>query len=236
MATSGTTTWQSNRNEAISAALRRLGVLPSGGTASTSQISDATYALNSMLKSFHADGMPLWAINEYTFPTVAGTNTYNIGEGQTLNTPMPLKVIQAYRIEQSGAVNVPMLVHTHYNYNLLPLNAAQAEPINLYYQPLSTYGVIKLWPTPIDATTTVTIVYQRPFEDMTASTNNFDFPAYWNDAIVAGLAWRLSGEYGIPIQDRQLLQKEAMYFHDMAMSFGTEEGSLFLMPDWAGRK
>ena len=51
-----------------------------------------------------------------------------------------------------------------------------------------------------------------------------------------GLAWRLAGEYGIPIQDRQLLQKEAMYFHDMAMSFGTEEGSLFLMPDWAGRK
>ena len=235
MATSGTTTWEQNRNEVISGALRKLAVLPSGGTASTSQISDATAALNAMIKGFHADGMPLWAITEYTFPTVAATETYNIGVGQTLNTPMPLRVIQAYRVEQSGAVNVPLLVYNHYDYNLLPVNAAQGEPVNIYYHPFSTYGTIKVWPTPIDATTTITIVYQRPFEDMTTSTDSFDFPAYWTEALIYGLAWRLAPEYGIPIQDRQVIQKEAQYFHEMAMSFGTEEGSLSLMPDWSGR-
>lgn len=236
MATSGTTTWEQNRNEVISGALRKLAVIPSGGTASTHQIQDAAAALNAMIKGFHADGMPLWAIREYTFNTVAATSTYSIGVGQTLNTPMPLKVIQAYRIEQTGAVNVPLLVYNHYDYNLLPINAAQGEPVNIYYHPFSTYGTIKLWPTPIDSTTTVTIVYQRPFEDMNTAVDTFDFPAYWTEALVYGLAWRLAPEYGVPIQDRQVLQKEAAYFHEMAMSFGTEEGSLSLMPDWTGRR
>jgi hypothetical protein len=235
MATSGTTTWQTTRDSAISSALRKLAVLPSGGTASATQISDASDALNAMIKGFHADGMPLWAINQYTFNTVANTGSYNIGTGQTLNTPMPLKVIQGYRVEQPGAVNIPLLVYNHYDYNLLPVNATSGEPVNLFYQPFSTYGVLKLWPTPIDATTTITIVYQRPFEDMNTSTDNFDFPPYWSEAIIYGLAWRLAPEYGIPIQDRQVIQKEAEYFHQMAMSFGTEEGSISFMPDWTGR-
>jgi hypothetical protein len=236
MATSGTTTWELNRNSVISSALRKLAVLPSGGTASTSQISDASEALNAMIKGFHADGMPLWSIDEYTFTTVANTSTYNIGVGQTLNTAMPLKIIQAYRIESSGAVNVPLLVYNHYDYNLLPVNATAGEPVNIFYQPFSLYGTIKLWPTPSDADTTITIVYQSPFEDMTTSTDTFDFPPYWTEALIYGLAWRLSGEFGIPLQDRQVIQKEAEYFHQMAMSFGTEEGSISLMPDWTGRR
>jgi len=231
MATSGTTTWSLQRDAVIRGALRKLSVLSGGSAPTTSQVTEAAEALNAMIKGFYVDGMPLWAIKEHTFPTVAGTSAYNIGTGQTIDVPMPLKVIQAYRIESTGAVNVPINVYTHYDYNLLPQNAASGEPVNLYYQPFSTYGTLKLWPTPVDATTTITLVYQRPFEDMNAAVDDFDFPAYWTEALIYGLAWRLSPEYGIPLQDRQLIMKEAEYFHDKAMSFGTEEGSLFLQPD-----
>lgn len=236
MSTSGTTTWSLQRDAVIKGALRKLSVLSGGSTPTASQVTEASEALNAMIKGLQADGMPLWAIKEYTFSTVAGTNTYNIGTGQTLNTPMPLKVIQAYRVEQSGALNVPLNVYTRYDYNLLPINTTSGEPITLYYQPLSTYGVLELWPSPVDSNTTITIVYQRPFEDMTSATDDFDFPAYWTEALIYGLAWRLSPEYGIPIQDRQLLMKEAEFFHSNAMSFGTEEGSLFFSPDTTGRK
>lgn len=236
MSTSGTTTWSLQRDAVVKAALRKLSVLSGGSTPTTSQITDAAEALNAMIKGFQADGMPLWAIKEYTFNTVAGTSTYNIGNGQTLNTPMPLKVLQAYRVESSGNINVPLNVYTHYDYNLLPINASSGEPVTLYYQPLSNYGVIELWPTPIDANTTITLMYQRPFEDMNSATDDFDFPPYWTEALIYGLAWRLSPEYGIPLQDRQLLMKEAEFFHSNAMSFGTEEGSIFFQPDSTGRK
>jgi hypothetical protein len=236
MSTSGTTTWSLQRDTLITAALRKISVLSSGQSATSTQISEAAVSLNAMLKAFQVDGMPIWAIKEYTFPTVAGTSSYNIGPAQTLDTPMPLKLIQAYRIAESGDVNVPMRVYTHYDYELLPVNASSGEPINVFYQPFSTYGVIKLWPTPIDATTSVTVTYQRPFEDMTSTDDDFDFPSYWTEAIIYGLAWRLSADYGTPLQDRQLLQKEAEFFHLQAQSFGTEEGSISIMPDWSGQR
>ena len=62
-----------------------------------------------------------------------------------------------------------------------------------------------------------------------------DFPRYWYEAVIYGLASRLSREYGIPVQDRQELKQEAEMFHQQALSFGTEEGSLYLQPDTNGK-
>jgi hypothetical protein len=236
MATSGVSSWTLKRDGIINSALRKLSVLSGGSAAQTWEISNATEALNAMLKGFQVDGMPIWAMAEYTFNTATNTGTYNIGTGLTLNTSAPLKVVQGYRVESTGASNIPLNVYNHYDYNLLPINATNGKPVNLFYQPFSTYGTIKLWPTPMDATTTITIVYQRPFQDMISATDDIDFPSYWTEAVIYGLAWRLCGEYGVPIMDRQNLQKEAEFFHQQAMSFGTEEGSMFFQPDSSGRK
>lgn len=232
MATSGTAVYTQNRNEVITGALRKLAVLPSGGTPSANQISDANAALNAMVKAFHADGMPLWKIKTHTFTVTSGTSTYTAGPSQTLNIHQPLKVIQAF-YETTGGVNTPMNVYNQYDFKNLP-NDATGIPVNLYHQPLRTTSIISLWPTPNDSTTQITFVYQAPFEDMTTSTDDFDFPNYWIEALIYNLAWRMAPEYGIPPTDRGLLAQEAKFFKEEALSFGTEEGSLFLMPDWAG--
>ncbi len=236
MSTSGTTVWSLKRDAVIAAALRKLAVLSGGSVPEAYEITQASEALNAMIKGFQVDGMPVWAIKEYTFSTVVDAESTNIGVGQTLDTPMPLKIVQAYRRETSTATNIPLNIYTHYDYNLLPVTATAGEPVNLFYQPFSTYGTIRMWPKPIDTTTTITIIYQRPFEDMTSATDDFDFPAYWTEALIYGLAWRLAPEYGLPLMDRQNMAKEAEYFHNQAMSYGTEEGSMFFMPDSSGRK
>jgi hypothetical protein len=235
MATSGVSTWSLTRDGLINAALRKLGVLSEGVAASATQLTTGAEALNSLLKHLMTKGMPLWAIKEYTFSTTL-TNTYNIGNGQTLATPMPLKVLQAYRIESTGAANIPMEVKSHFDFELLPVNAATGKPISLMYQPLSTYGVIRMWPTPADTVTTVTITYQRPFEDFVTGTDDLDFPPYWTDTIIYTLAWRLAPEYGVGIQERSMIAKEAALFQDEALGFGSEESSIYLMPDWSGKK
>ena len=236
MSTSGTTTWKLNRDEIIKAALRKLAVLSGGSSPETYQTTDATQALNAMIKGFQADGMPVWAMKSYTFNVVTNTPQYLIGVGQTLNTPQPLKVVQAWRSQGSTTANIPMNVYTDYNYNLLPLSVSSGTPVNLYYQPLNGYGAINLWPIPSDATTTITMRYQRPFEDMVNPTDDVDFPSYWEEALIYGLAMRLAPEYGVPLQDRGELSKEAMYFKEQALGFGTEEGSLFFQPDTSWRK
>lgn len=235
MSTSGTTVWSLNRDAVINAALRKLGVLSSGVSATTAQNTGAAEALNAMIKGLHADGMPVWAIKSYNFTPSIGTALYQIGVGKTLNTAMPLKILQAWRNQSSSVSNIPMNIYTSYNYNMLPLSNAQGVPINLYYQPLSTYGEINLWPKPQDTQYNITIRYQRPFEDMNASTDDFDFPAYWTEALIYGLASRLAPEYGLPLQDRQAMKAEAEFFHQNALLYGVEEGSLFLQPDWSGK-
>lgn len=235
MATSGTSIYTQNRNEVITGALRKLAVLASGGTPSANQISDANAALNAMVKAFHADGMPLWKIKEYTFTVSPSTASYTVGPAQTFNINQPLKVIQAM-YKQTGADFVPMNVYNHYDFNLLPSNNASGVPVNFYYHPLRTTGTVYLWPTPTstDNTTQIKFVYQAPFEDMTTATDDFDFPNYWIEALIYNLAWRMAPEYGIPPTDRNILATEAKFFKTEALSFGSEEGSMFLMPDWSG--
>ena len=231
MPTSGSYNWTLNRDQVITGALRKLAVLPSGGTPSTNQLNDATEALNALVKAFQADGMPLWAVTHYDFTTTAGTNSYTIGIGQTLNTVAPLKVFQAFYTLENGN-NIPMNVYNRYDFNMLPQSPSyEGNPVNLYYQPLVDTGTITLWPSPSTSTTTITIHYQRPYQDMDSASDAFDFPAYWMQALIFNLAWTLSPEYGIPPVDRDKLAAEAKYWKQEALSYGSEEGGLFFQPD-----
>jgi hypothetical protein len=231
MATSGSTDWSLNRDQVITGALRKLAVLPSGGSPSTEQTSDASSALNALVKAFQADGMPVWKITETTFTVTSGTNSYTVGPSQTVTTVgAPLKVLQAL-YTPTGGNNTPMNVYNRYDFNMLPSSSSTGFPINLYYQPLGATGTIKLWPTPSDSTTEITIHYQTPYEDMDAASDDFDFPSYWTQALIMNLAWVMAPEYSIPPTDRTLLQKEADYWHTYALSLGSEEGSMYMMPN-----
>jgi len=233
MATSNSYDWTLTRSEVISGALRKLGVLASGTAPSTDQTNDAASALNALIKAFHADGMPVWAIVNTNFTVTNGTASYTIGPTLTISTAAaPLKVLQATRT-LVGESAVPLNLIDRYDYNLLP-NTASGIPVSLYYQPTISdgvgTGVIKLWPTPNDSTTVITLNYQRPFSDVDSANDNLDFPSYWMQALIYNLAWSLAPEYGTPPNDRTLIQKEAIYWKDQALSYGTEEGSIYLEP------
>lgn len=234
MSTSGVTTFSMTGDELVKAAMRKIAVLGDGQEPTSTQLVNGTQALNAMLKTFTVKGMPLWVMSEYTFPMTA-TRDYVLGVGQALNTHAPLKVTQAFML--STTEKTPLDQRTHYDYNLLSNVAAVGPPTSYWYEPLNQVGKLHLWPTP-DTTTiankTLTIVYQRPFHDMVNGTDTLDFPQWWHEAVIFGLAWRLCGDFGVPLADRKTLAQEADYFLQEALSFGTEDGSLFISPNWGG--
>lgn len=238
MPISTSTTFNMTTTQLIKAALRKIGVIGDGQAPSTTQISNGAEALNAMLKTFQADGMPLWAISETTV-TPTATHDYTVGIGQTVNIPAPLKVTQVYLLRTSNQVSRPLEVKTHYDYRILANFSSVGAPTSYWYEPLNQSGILHIWPIPDTDTitnTTIRMVYQRPFFDMDSSTDTtLDFPQWWMEAVIYGLAWRLSPEYGVPLNDRAMLQKEAEFFHQTALSYGTEEGSVFFMPDWTTR-
>ena len=233
MATSGTYIYQIGRDAIITSALRKLGVVASGQTPSSDDIDSGAMALNMLVAELRTIGMPLWARKEYTLPTlVAGTASYEIGIGKTFNTAYPVHLLQAFRQDGSNTTKIYMEIIPNFNFNLYPTSSG-GTPIQINYQPLVNYGKINIWPVPdanAVANSDITIIYQAPFQYFDAAADTMDFPEEWYLAVVYKLAVLLAPEWGIPLADRQLLNKEAEMHVQMAKEVGYEDGSLFIQP------
>lgn len=224
---SGISSYSLTKDVLITAALRKLGVLAEGVSPSTQNLSDASVALNSLIATFKTLGMSLWERKEYAFTPTTGS--YTMGNGYTLNTPYAVKLLQAIRTDSSGS-KIDMEIEARSSFNVLPNNST-GTPIKVNYQPFINYGIVSFWPIPDSTNTaTITLVYQRPFDYMTSTSDSFDFPEEWYLALTYKLAVLLAPEWSIPLQDRQMLMKEADIYLQMALDGGQEDGSLFIMP------
>lgn len=227
MTTSNVYSYQISRDELITAALRKLAVLAEGQTPTAQNLADGQMALNGAIAQLRSVGMPLWARSEYTFtPT---TNVYTIGTGFTLNTPFPVRLLQAYR--SNGTAKIPLEIVARQDFNILPTSSG-GTPLKVNYQPNINSGVLSFWPTPDSTNTdTITIVYQRPFQYFTSASETLDFPEEWYNAFIYTVASLLAPEWSVPLQDRQLLKMEAKEYTDMALEVGQEAGSFFVQPE-----
>lgn len=227
MATSNSTNFATSRDELIKGALRIVGALAQGETPTATMTSEAAEALNMLAKAWMADGMPLWVTREYTQALTASTASY------TPTTKM-MKVIQAYNHNTSTNVDIPMRIITREEYNRLGNKTTSGNPIQLVHIPNRTDSTIKVFPVPTSTEETynqIIITYQKPYDDFDTSTDEPEFPAEWFDALKFGLAHRLAAEYGMDINDRRQLLQEAAMLKNEALSFGTEEGSIYFGVD-----
>lgn len=236
MATSNDSSWTMTRDSIVNAALRKIGVISDGATATTTQQTNAQEALNNIVFSLAAQGMPVWAMATTSFRPVLGQTAYQIGaSAPVLNTSAPLKITQAWSRDLISNTDIPMNIYTQYNYDLLSTKINQGYPVHLWYQPGNQTGTITIWPAPDSYTATnrlIYIVFQRPFQQFDASTDTPDFPQVWLEPLIYSLAHRLAPEYGVSLSERDKLNEEATALIANALSFGTEEGSFFIQPDW----
>lgn len=241
MTISGQANWNNTRDQIINAAFRKLDAISDGNTATTTQQTAAQEALNNIVFSLYAQGMPVWAMTTTYFTMTQGQGAYLVGSGVgsgNLNIIAPLKITQAWTLDISNpstTFRIPMNITTQANFNLLNAPTTQGTPINLWYQPGNQTGTINIWPQPDAYSTTnkqIWFVYQRPFDQFNTSTDTPDFPQVWIEPLIYSLAHRLAPEYGLPLSERDKLNEEANALITNALSFGTEEGSLFIQPDW----
>lgn len=234
MPTSGSTNFSITRDQLIAGSLRIAGAISQGETPSATLYSETAEALNMFVKAMQADGMPLWAIRKQAITLTTSTADYTIGVSQTVNTPKPLKVLQAFLHNTTSGLDIPMRIVTRSEYELLGNKTSTGMPVQIFYEPLLTTGILHVYPVPtstIAAGYTLVIIYQRPFEDFDASADEPDFPQEYYDCIKFGLADRIAPEHGLAIQDRQDLARRAKELRQEALSFGLEEGSTFFMAD-----
>ena len=85
MARSGSDNYAVTRNDIINSALRKIGQLAEGETASAQQINDGAMDLESMAKHWQAAGLHLWKYEEMILFLVLDQKSYDIGPTTTEN-------------------------------------------------------------------------------------------------------------------------------------------------------
>ena len=239
MTTSGSANWNPNSGAIINAAFRKINIFDKSVAPDTYDQAAAVEALNNIIFSLYSQGMPVWAMTTTSFNLQLGVTAYPVGM-LTGNQPnliidAPLKIVQAWSRDNISNTDIPMNIYTQYNYNLLSTKINQGYPVHLWYQPLNQAGMLTIWPAPDQYTATnrtIYFVYQRPFEQFNSTSDTPDFPQNWIEPLVYLLAHRLSPEYGVPLSEQDKLNETATKMVSDALAFGTEEGSLFLQPDW----
>jgi hypothetical protein len=231
MAVSGSTLWELNRNEIITAAYRKIGIPGEGNTLSSAQISDGAEALNAIINLAVTDGMPLWKRLEATLVPNNILQEYTI--------PSAIKVPDIFLRDTSSGTQYKLQHKSLYDFHQLPRTTSPSVPVAYYAQPTISGYKIGIWPLYSDDDTILNkrmiAVYQDEFDSFTNSDQTLDFPAYWTQAIIYQTAVSLASENGVPIEDRKMLMLEAKSAWDKASAYGDEEGSLFITPDYWGR-
>ncbi|MFB6449253.1 hypothetical protein [Bradyrhizobium tunisiense] len=83
MTTSGTSTFSRNRDQLIASALRKIGAFESGETPDSAAVTEASDALNVMVKHWQASGIEIWRTREaILFPQI-GQERYSLGTAST---------------------------------------------------------------------------------------------------------------------------------------------------------
>lgn len=79
MSTSGSVNFATSRDEVIKYALLNVGGIAEGGTPSSTQLTQCSFYLNGIVKTWQTEGMPLWALKTgYIFP-IHDTNQVLLG-------------------------------------------------------------------------------------------------------------------------------------------------------------
>ncbi len=148
----------------------------------------------------------------------------------------PLRITSAYNINYASVstpLRYPINIVSRDQWFSLGGPTGASVPNQVYYDPgLYGTGIFYVYPRFLTGDNIIQITYQKPFDDFDSSTDTPDFPQEWYMAIVYELAAMLGARYGVPMQERRQLFTEAAYYRELALSNGTEEGSLMLQPDW----
>lgn len=245
MATSSSTDFSLNGKEVVQEALRLIGVGVTGETLSSEELSDGLRVLNRQIKAWQAEGLQLWKRTTVSVPLTDGKTTYTLGNtgGEDVTTDRPLKILSAVREHTDGGVaRMEQLAYEDY-WNLPNKSSDKGIPVQFFFNPPvpnnSDLADLTLWPTPGSTAAsdwTIELVIQEPLEDIDDGTDDLDFPPYYEEALVYGLAYRLAPEYGLSLQERQLLGRDAKLAIDRAMDFDMEWGSTYFQPDYEGAR
>ena len=235
MAVTGTSVFTVSRDDVINSALRLIGALGVGETPITEDYTNCSQNLNIMIKSWAKKGMPLWVTQDLSIPMVTGVYAYKLGPTATgsgsIVIPRPLKIIDGTFIRDVNGNDTTLMLISRQEYNMQANKTSPGIPNQFYYDRQEANGILYVINVPVDSTSVIHAQIQRQFFDMTAGTDNFDFPEEFFQALKWGLAAEIAAEYGVSLQMIPYYETKAEKFIEESFDYSVEEASIYFTVD-----
>lgn len=223
MSTSGTVTYEGLLAEIIQDALYTVNAIPAGSydelaaSGDTEIIAHAKRVFNRMRLDWENEGIFLWKVDRTSTALIASTASYAL--------PMLTADVLAEDIFIRSATGQDSMVQliSRRQYSALTDKTQEGRPTLLYVEKNTTntatvdsvshafQGGLTLypWPVPSDATDVLHYTRIKKLEDATSTGQDVDFTTRYQDALVFGLAWKLTFSYTVPIERLRYIKDEA---------------------------
>ena len=190
----------STARDLVSAALRKIGALGAGETATAEAATDGLSELNRMLGSWSNEGLLIHAITQESPQTLtAGDSTVTMGTSGDI-TSRPQEIVKA--LIRDGTTDYPVNVHMSVDeYAAISDKSVQADyPTDLYDDGGYPQRTLTLYPVP-SAAKSLVLFTKRALTSISTLDTSVSLPPGYEDAIVYNLAVRYALEYGRAVPD-----------------------------------
>jgi hypothetical protein len=176
------------------AALRKLRVIDPVETPNTTELANTFSEMVRMLKQWAAKRIFVPYSTEDTHTLTAGTASYTIGSGGTINTARPIQINDGSFVLANG-LPYPLKVIGEREYLGLPYKDIGTDyPSRIWYKPEYPIGKVFLWPP---GGGELHLWSTKHFTTPATIGNDWTFPEESQDAIVWNLACRMGPEFGV---------------------------------------
>lgn len=166
-------------------------------------------------------------------PSAATSGLYVFGYTNKLTT-----TFQAYSATRrliSSSIDTPIIYQSYTEYTNMPNKTTTGTPNMWSYDRQLDNFIINIWQTPADVSYYINFVVDRKIQDVDVTSDNFDFPQEWSEAIELNLAVKLAPTYGKAQGDNfQVLNQQAQESLARALENDNELGSVYIVPSSGG--
>ncbi|WP_426111040.1 hypothetical protein [Massilia sp. PWRC2] len=179
----------------IELALKDLGIVGEGQTASGQTLDDALTTLGQMLAMWQADGLYVYAQKVISVP-LTGLASYSIGEGGAVNVQRPNKIDSATLVMDQSIYPVEC-VNSLTDYERMRRDNG-ATPRAIYYLPSYPLGSVQ--PIPASMVGELRMVTRIDLPEYAGATDDIGFPPEYALALRYSLCEHLSATFGTPLR------------------------------------
>lgn len=182
----------------VTDALVSIGVLAAGEVPTADEATDSFRALNQLLDQWAAERLMVYALTRTTWTIASGTQSYDVGTGQTVNVARPTSIDRVAYTDSavSPVAETPLDKLTWDAWAAISQKSLTSDaPTAFWFSPVFPYGSIKLWPVPTSSTLTGVLYAPQQVSEFASLDTAISLPPGYRRMLVKNLAVELCPSY-----------------------------------------